>query len=561
MKYLKRIFALDPQFIYFLLILTTVVYAFSWSGEFLSDDIAGIQYNPNISDFFLQLKTLNINNIYNSTILNIFGVKPFWFHLSNTIFHLMAVVAVYVFIHKLSKTLWVTRLTTLLFAIHPIETEGVAWISGLSYATYTLLFIISLTFYLVAFKAIKNTSNKLKYLICANIFLILSLSSSEKAVIYPAILIAMLVFFIRPFTKINIFSTIPAFIISGIYTLSRISDVSARLGNVNSGYTGESVAFDPLVQIPIAIYSYIKLILIPFNLTLYHEFNSFPQWEYALAVIVTIITLAIIIASSYYALKKQRPLVALIPFGLIFFISSLALTLLPINIAWVVAERYVHLGSIGFFISISATIYIIIDKLSINKDSFYQWTFIVLIPLLAILTIRRNLQWHSQDTLWPATVKISPDSAYAWNNMGDYYGRHGDTKNSIQAFENARKIRPRYADATHNLANVYMQIGEATKASELFKEALSYSPTLYQSYTNLGRIALSLQQFEPAIDYLVKATEINPDPFNEYLLLYVVYSKIDTNKATSALARAITLAKNNPQRLQIINQVQQNPKL
>ena len=349
MKYLKKLFALDPQFIYFLLILTTVVYAFSWGGEFLSDDIAGIQYNPNISDFFLQLKTLNINNIYNSTILNIFGVKPFWFHLSNTIFHLMAVVVVYIFIHKLSKTLWVTRLTTLLFAIHPIETEGVAWISGLSYATYTLLFIISLTFYLVAFQAIKNTTDRLKYLSCANVFLILSLSSSEKAVIYPAILIAMLVFFIRPFTKINIFSTIPAFIISGIYTLSRISDVSARLGNVNPGYTGESVAFDPLVQIPIAIYSYIKLILIPFNLTLYHEFNSFPQWEYALAVIVTIITLAIIIASSYYALKKQRPLVALIPFGLIFFISSLALTLLPINIAWGGGEKKKKHCSIFFF--------------------------------------------------------------------------------------------------------------------------------------------------------------------------------------------------------------------
>src|SRR3989344_1097917 len=294
MKYLKRIFALDPQFIYFLLILTTVVYAFSWGGEFLSDDIAGIQYNPNISDFFLQLKTLNINNIYNSTILNIFGVKPFWFHLSNTIFHLMAVVVVYIFIHKLSKTLWVTRLTTLLFAIHPIETEGVAWISGLSYTTYTLLFVISLTFYLVAFQAIKNTTDRLKYLSCANVFLILSLSSSEKAIVFPGVLLAMLVYFVGPITKAIIAGIIPAFVISGIYILSRISDVSARMGNINPVYIGESVSFDPLVQIPIAIYSYIKLMLIPFNLTLYHEFNSFPQWEYKLAVTVTILTLIII---------------------------------------------------------------------------------------------------------------------------------------------------------------------------------------------------------------------------------------------------------------------------
>lgn len=558
MKFLKNVFALDPQFLYFLLVITTIIYTFSWGGGFLSDDIAGIQYNPNMGNLTLQLKTLNINNIFNSLSVNIFGTKAVWFHISNTIFHLFGVIAVYIFVYLLSKNIWITRLTTLLFAIHPIEIEGVAWISGLSYITYSFLFVFSLIYYLLAFR-IKNNADRYKNYFFANLFLILSLSSSEKAVVFPGVLIVMLVFFIRPITKAVLFGIIPAFAISGIYTLSRISDISTRTGYINPNHTGEPVTFNPVIQVPIAIYSYIKLMLIPINMTLYHEFNRFPSWEYKLAIIVTVITLTLIIVCTYYALKKKDFLFSLIPFGLIFFISSLALTLLPINIAWVVAERYVHLGTIGFFITLSATIYLIVDKLSLNKDSFYQWVFIILVPLLTILTIRRNLQWHSQDTLWPATVKVSPDSAYAWNNMGDYYGRHGDIQKSITAFENAIKLRPRYADATHNLANVYMQTGEATKAAKLFQQALEYNPNLYQSYTNLGRIALSLNQFEPAIEYLTKSAEMNPDPFLEYLMLFVSYSKINSNKADFALAQAIKLAKNNSQRLQLIQQIQQNP--
>ena len=142
--------------------------------------------------------------------------------------------------------------------------------------------------------------------------------------------------------------------------------------------------------------------------------------------------------------------------------------------------------------------------------------------------------------------------------MGDYYGRQGDIKNSIAAFEKARQLRPRYADATHNLGNTYLQIDEATKAAQLFKEALKYNPTLYQSHRSLGQIALSLKQYKTAIKHFTKSAELNSDPFTEYLLLYVTYRSIDSPNAKSALAQAIKLAKNNPQRLQLVRQVQKD---
>jgi tetratricopeptide (TPR) repeat protein len=589
MKLIKKIIKNDSEFLFFLILLTTIVYATSWGGEFLSDDILGIQYNTALADFGRQLKTLNFNNIINSLIYKTFGPTPFWFHLVNTIFHLAAVVVVYILVavlvadakrlslEKISKgpafNLWIPRLTALLFALHPIETEGVAWISGLPYAAYTFFFLLALLFFTLALNKASFQGLALERTAISTSFFILALSSSEKAVIFPIILIAYILLF-HKWTKVHFALTVPLFIIAFIYTLSRFADVGGRIESVSPSYAGRSAFFNPLVQIPIAIYSYIKLILWPFNLTLYHEFAAFPQWEYYFAVAVTVLfflSILYLFWKSKISINKPRGsfnetklFVRLIVFGLIFFVVSLALTLLPINIAWIVAERYVHLGSFGFFLALSTFIFLISMKLVhkfatfnpyVRKESS-KYLAIFLGLFLAFLTIKRNLEWRSQDTLWPATVRESPYSAYAWNNMGDYYGRRADIENSIKAFEQARQLRPRYADATHNLGNTYMQIGEATKAAQFFKEALEYNPTLYQSYENLGKIAIEAKDYKNAQNYFSQAIRLNPNPFADYLNLYIAYDHAGKQKnAQETLFKAKQLAGSNPQRKQIIQEL------
>lgn len=555
---LKNFIASDKKFFLFISILTLTIYAFSFPNEFVSDDIAGIQYNPALGNIWQQLTTLNGNHILYSLIYTIFGPRPLWFHVLNTTLHIVTVIVVYAltlfFVKNQRPNNWIPRLTALLFALHPIETEGVTWISGLSYASYTLLFLLAILFFVLTLPMNNIKAVDYKKIIISTLFFVLSLSASEKAIIFPLILTAYIFLFVKPVIK-SLILTIPSFVIAAFYALSRLADVGKRIEYVSPSYAGGITIFNPFVQIPIAIYSYIKLLLFPINLTLYHEFSAFPRWEYYLAIAVTLFIFGTVVIFWWLGRKSNFIFHKLVAFGLLLFIISLAPTLLPINIAWIVAERYVHLGSIGFFLAISALLYQAIVRLKIESAVVVTMVSIVTI-LLTIAGIARNRQWRSQDTLWPATVKASPYSAYAHNNMGDYYGRHEDIESSIREFKMARQLQPRYAEATHNLGNAYLKINEATYAAELFKEALEYNPTLYQSHQNLGRIALAQEDYQEAENHFLSSIKINPDPFTDYLHLYIIYQQTaQKQKAEESLITARRLAGNNPDRRQLLQQV------
>lgn len=544
---IKKIIKNDLAFLFFLLFLTTVAYATSWWNEFLSDDIAGIAQNPSLANFSLQLKTLNFNNILNSLVYKIFGPTPFWYHLLNTGFHLATVVAVYILISVVAGP-WPARLTSLLFALHPIQTEAVTWISGLSYVVYTFFILLALLFFISAQRTINY-----KMTAVSTIFFIFALSSSEKAVVFPLVL-AMFVYFFAKLSIKKFVITLPFFTISGLYALLRLSDVGKRLEYVAPSYSGQPTVLNPLIQIPIAIYSYLKLIFFPINLTLYHEFNMFPKWEYYVAVLVTFCFFGSIVFLSWIGKRSNVYYYKLAAFGLIFAVIALMPTLLPISLAWIVAERYIHLGTFGLFLAISACLAMLFKTFGDKQTKVWKYTLVVLGIIYVLLTVKRNLEWKSQDTLWPATVKASPGSAYAHNNMGDYYSRRGDFQSAIKSFEHAAKLRPGYAEATHNLGYAYLQIGDYDNAVKYLKEALEYKPVQYESAEVLGQIYFEKKDYETSKEYVLQAIKYNPNPLRDYVYLFVIYKNLkNENKAEEALEMAQNIAKGNAEKKRILN--------
>ena len=524
-------------------ILTVIVYAFSWWNEFISDDIAGIALNPSLGNFWKQAATMNINNIVYSIIYVIFGPTPFWFHINNTITHVATIFLVYAVTWLISADKRISRITSLIFALHPLETEGVTWISGYPYTIYTFFSLATvIVFILVDKKIIRHI-----WIWSTALLFLLALRSSEKAIVVPGILALYLVVFSKV-TFRKLFSLIPTAGVAAVYVVFLFFNLFKRIEYINPAYqTGEPIVYNPLEQIPTAIGSYVQLMLLPYNLTLYHEFLVYSPVHFAISIGVTVFVLLAIVF-----FWKRNPLVS---FGLGFFVVSLSPTLLPVNIAWIVAERYVHFGTVGFFIAVSALFTTIVKRFRIPDDRVFM-TLAILVIILGGLTIKRNLEWRSQDTFWPVTMKVSPYSAYAHNNMGDYYGRNGDIQNSIASFERARKLRPRYAEATHNLGNVYEAIGEATKAAELFEEAISYNPTQYQSYQKRGKILYMLGDAGKAADMFAKSAAINPDPFDDYISLYVIFGRAGKKDEQQAILRkAYSLASDNQERMMILERV------
>jgi tetratricopeptide (TPR) repeat protein len=316
---------------------------------------------------------------------------------------------------------------------------------------------------------------------------------------YPAILFLYELIFKN--LKNNWKKLIPFFSLSAVWALILVSRIGQRTESLRVEHYQEGGIDNPLIQVPIAIVNYLKLIFWPRNLTLYHT-DLMVNWTgYSIILAIFLIFIGFII----YSYKKNKQVF----FWLSFFIISLLPVLTPLRISWVVAERYVYLGSIGIFVIVAMGI----AKLSENEKwkPYVYSVFAIIVIALSVRTILRNNDWQNEDTLWIATAKVSDAGPVIHNNLGDMYARHGDLEKAIEEFKRSTEINPRYADGYHNLALTYIQMQKYDLAIENFQKALSINPNIWQSHQQLAAIYFYQEKFDKALEEINIALTINPN--------------------------------------------------
>ena len=531
---LKMFLKQNWKIFFFLAFLVFVVYFNSLGNDFVSDDVEAIKNNLQISSFaYLIDRRFHLRAIVIFLIHKIFGLNPIFYRLSNILFHLGSVWIIYL-LCKLFFKPPIPFFTSSIFAVHPILSESVTWISGGPYSQAGFLILLSFLTYILA------TGNKrTKLLFLSLISYTLALSSSGKLIIFPLILVfyefCLSADGLRSL-KSNWKKIIPFWELSGFWAFLLLVLLKERVTEFAATHQQEAGFYNPFFQIPIAITSYLWLIFWPKNLTLYHSEMTFTQAEYFLRLGVFILFIIIIL----YFYKKDRQIF----FWLSFFSITLLPSLTPLKIAWIVAERYIYLGSLGIFIIVATAIQklgTILPKNIAKKKVSYLFLTIILI-LLSLRTIIRNNDWKNQDALWLATAKTSPSSPQNHNNLGDLYGRHGNPQKAIEEFKMAIKLKPDYADAYHNLANTYSQTGNIEEAIKNYKQAINFNPNLWQSYQNLAGLYFQQGNFNQAKEELEKAVNINPKDSILFYNLGLVYLKLnDKESAKQAFKQSLTL--------------------
>lgn len=506
----------------FLAILVFTVYFNSLKNDFVSDDIAAIAGNPEIFKI-TNLYHLELNSFKNFLIQTFFGIIPMAYRMVNIIFHLGSVWLIFTLINLFFNSP-LPLITASIFAVHPFLTEGVTWISGAPYSVSAFFIFLTMLTYLL----VKSYKNKRLHILSLVAFFI-ALLFNTKLLVFP--LVICLFEFCFGDLKKNWKKLIPYFAISGLWVVYLLGPLGARISSVQSNYIGPGID-NPLIQIPVAITSYLELIFWPKNLTFYHSELIFSPGEYFIRLTGFIFFLIVI----FYFFKKDKKIF----FWLSFFIITLLPTLTPLRISWIVAERYAYMGSLGIFVLIAWLIQKI-GQIGKNKNLVPLVLTLILIPL-SVRTIIRNKDWTNQDTLWLATAKISPSSPQNHNNLGDYYGRYGNIERAIEEFKIAIELLPGYADAYHNLANAYQQIGKTNEALDNYQKAVSFNPGLWQSHQNIAAIYFAQGKFTEAISEMESAIKINSNNSDSYVNLGIIYLRInDKSKAKTAFTQALSL--------------------
>ena len=501
-SYFKR----DWMLFVFLSILVAICYIPSLPNTFVSDDIGAIVENgllhSALPPFFHFSGSLRVSLYW---LMYHLGNQPALYRSINIFFHIGAVWLVFLILRRLS-TKAVGIIVATLFAIHPLMTESVTWISGGVYVQYAFFTLLAFYFYITAEKNMK------RYAISILSFL-MALSTSEKAIVFPFILLSYEVALGSlkiNWKKISVFVLVSCIFFSFVFISGRVGN---RISSVISDSPSSKIMMNPLLQLPAAISSYLFLILWPDKLTLYHSDFVLTPVEFLFRLFVTIAYLG----GMVYTWKKNK----FIFFWLSFFLISLLPTLTPLPIAWVVAERYVYLGTIGIITVIAYIAIHVCQKKAHRRLLLLLGTLIIV--LLAARTMARNADWKNADALWIATARVSPSSAQNHNNLGDMYGRHGDKKRAVEEFTTAISINPSYAEAYHNLGNAYTDLGMLPQAIASYEKAVAFKPSLWQSYQNLAAVYSAKKDYKKAEQYLKQAIVINPSNSNLRTNLAVIY--------------------------------------
>ena len=246
-----------------LLLFVLIGYFNAFHGELVSDDIFAIRDSEHLlrrSEYLLTSPTFIARSILYFIAYRIGGLNPFFYRISNVVFHIGVTFVVYLIVPFFSKRKFLPFIVAAFTAVHPIMIESVTWISGGIYAQSAFFMLLSFYLYLKY-----RLNNKKAYFIFSILFFLISLSSSEKVIVFPAILFLYESVFHK--VKDSWKKIIPYGIASILYFLTRIPDIAPRMEFIqaDSGITIQPI--NPLIQIPVVIYTYLKLLFWPPGLT------------------------------------------------------------------------------------------------------------------------------------------------------------------------------------------------------------------------------------------------------------------------------------------------------
>ena len=423
---------------------------------------------------------------------------------TNLFFHLCNIFLVFVFTWKLTGKPLISFIAALLFGIHPLHVESVAWASARKDVLYCFFFLLSLITYLQFLKK----SKWIYYFISVVVFA-LSLLSKAMAVPLAVVIVFLDFFYSRKFSLRLIWEKIPFF------ALATISGIIAIQAQQAKDYTPGNSQWTLIDRLAIASHNFINYLfqlIAPHDLSIFYPYPGelkFYHWLSFGLIICLLAGFLYFIVKKYPFTNSQKTYL----FGFLFFVVNifLVLQILPVGNA-VMADRYTYVSYIGLFIIIGFFFERLTFKFK-NYRYIIHGALGIYLLFLAVFTYERTSIWRDSYTLWTETIKKYP-SAVAYVNLG--LVKDNSIETAYLYFQKASEIDSNYALAWNNMGSVHIYKKEYDKAIQNLNRAIILNPNYVPSYGARGEAKFYIADYPGAIeDYnkFISLFQGNPDVY------------------------------------------------
>lgn len=527
---------LNPLYCYLIIaVVTVVVFYNSLSNEFVFDDESVIVNNQsiksldNLSRFFTAEDGFHkvIGRYYRPLVsasyamdFSIWGLNSYGFHLTNLIIHIISCFLLFkiltlLFLRYKHRNLF-SLFAALIFAVHPIHTEAVSWVSGRTDSMVTMFFLASFLFYVEYVKEFVHIkeehslqaieSKNPLYLILSLVFYSLGLLTKEMIITMPVIILLFdfvyrkkgFEYFRKNIAVYALFIGVTLAYLILRYEL--LKDIPERVKYLYFYGQETSVVVGTMIKtVPV----YFRLLLAPFGL-LYHYNGVIEDAKsmFDAGVVLSILFIAILIYLSVIFYKKD----SIVSFCILFFLVTLIPVMNIIPTMNLMAERFLYLTSVCLALLIC---HITLLGSAKRDSKIMNVGLVIIIIAFSYLTYSRNAVWKSNDSLYASAKDVKGTVLLV--NYGNIYANASKYDEAAALYKKALSIRDNNLLAHHNLGLIYLLRGNLDSAELRFNKGISIDSLAPDGYYQLATVYNLQNKKEEAVKILERLQEIFPD--------------------------------------------------
>lgn len=421
----------------------------------------------------------------------LFGLAPAAVHRTNLVLHLANTALVFALIRALSRDSLAAAVTSLLFGIHPLQVESVAWVSSRKTVLFFFFYLLSVLAYLGYARAAPTRRGRSLGMLAASVlFFSLSITAKATAVTLPAVLMLVDVLLApeRPSRAVAfVLRRLPSKL---LYLPPIVFTAVMTMRLAQKSPFGADVAFSTLDWIAIVgrnFFFYIAAALAPIHLGVFYPLPNdaipglpLPYYVYA------VLTVALI-GLCVWSFGRQRWMFFGTAWYLVTLLPSAVQPALLQDPPLVAADRYFYQSSVGLFLLVGIALSAGWSRLGARRVARAGVALAAVGGAAALLVLARQQVYAFRDTipLYEQSVRHQPSDALYYL-LALQYDAAGRTEDAFRALSDA-EAAPNRVFFSHvcvdqmRISDLYRRRGEFGKAARFLESAIESTPNAIET--------------------------------------------------------------------------------